>query len=529
MSKRTVSALACCAAILALFAPAQAPAQGISSNSFFNWNFLGSGARAHGMGGAFLGVSNDGNAGTWNPAGLIYNEGVLLNTIITYTPVDFGLDNTPLGPENLPTNVSSINNHLASLSSATFVAPLTIREHEFYLSPYYHRVLDSEARGEFSVDDVDSSGQTIRLGTPFLADFNHNGNVSYIGAGFGTSITPNLSVGANLNIVTGDGRLTHTMLLDSTRYSSSNQIGASVDSIRWDDWSNIDYSGLNFTLAAMYSTDRWSAGAVFTPGWTLTQNLDYRGERIEYVRSIDTDYPHLVIVPGPDGTDWEIQIPYTVGLGGSYQVNENLLVAADYQFRAFKREGDIRYESDPVVPNSPLENQDDSFYNLHQVRLGAEYLFETNWGLIPLRLGVRNDPLLIGDQSNVVVQFDQRAGYQGEDDPARQTDLTPRDYYFLPLTQTGASGDQINPITFTIGSGIRWSQVHLDFAIEIMGYTYEESGQIKMIRRCDDCNTNDPKLFRDEWGQRAKDEFGSYKRTYDDSRVRFSFNFTGYF
>jgi len=138
---------------------------------------------------------------------------------------------------------------------------------------------------------------------------------------------------------------------------------------------------------------------------------------------------------------------------------------------------------------------------------------------------------LLGDQNGVVVVYDQRAGYQGSD-PARQRDLTPRDDYFLPLTAAGGTDSQINPITFTLGSGVHWSQIHLDLALELMGYKYEETGSLRLIRlfsRCEECTSNDPRLANDDWGDRITDEVGRYKRTYEDNRVRLTLNFTGYF
>ena len=480
------------------------------------------------MGGAFLGVSNDASAATWNPAGLIFNEGVSLSWNYSSSHIGLGLDHKPVGPTVYPTIEGSSSDNMSNLSSASFIAPLTLREHAFVLAAYYHRIQDVYARGEFLVDDMDTTVRPQVLGTPFTTDFDLIGNVGLIGAGFGTSVATNLTVGGTLNIITGDAGESHRLRLDSTRYNEnqSNPLPGSIDEIIWTDKSDIDYSGLNFTLGAMYNTERWTAGIVFTPGWTLTQNLDYLGRRVRIENQIPE--PSLGIVPGPDGTNREIQIPYTIGLGGSYHVSDNLLVAADYQFRAFKREGAIRYESDPVTPDSPLESQDDKFYNLHQLRLGAEYVMETDWGIVPIRLGVRNDPLLLGDQHGVLAVYDQRAGYQG-DDPARKKDLTPRDDYFLPLTQSGGTDTQINPITFSVGSGVHWTQIHLDFAFEIMGYTYEESGSLRLIRRCDDCSANDPKLAKDDWGLRATDKVGSYERIYEDNRVRLTLNFTGYF
>jgi opacity protein-like surface antigen len=532
MRARIVSTVVGCVLAIALLVPAGVNAQGISANSFQNWNFIGAGARARAMGGAYLGVSDDYSAATWNPAGLIFNEGVLLSWNYSSSHIGLGLDNTPLGTGHYATRDQSSSDNMGGLSSASFLAPLTLREHEFVLSAYYHRVQDVYARGEFHLDDADSTTIPIKLGTPFTTDFDLIGNIAYIGAGFGTSIATNLTFGGVLNIVTGDGGETHRMTLDQSRYADVNSTTSSIQRIEWTDKSDIDYSGLNFTLGTMYRTDRWTGGLVFSPSWTLTQNLDYVGRGVTIKKDIPSQ--SLGIVPGPDGTNREIRIPWSVGMGGSYRISENFMVAADYQFRAFKREGAFRYESDPVTPDSPLETQPDKFYNLHQLRLGAEYILETSWGIVPLRIGVRNDPLLIGDQSNVLSVYDQRAGFQGTDpkDAPRVRDLTPRDDYFLPLTYAGAEGSQINPITFTIGSGVHWSQIHLDFALEFMGYNYEETGDVRLIRlftRCEDCSSNDPRLSTDDWGDRITDDVGQYKRTYEDNRVRLTLNFTGYF
>ncbi len=518
MRRSAVVSIACGVVIVLSSVAANVNAQGLNLNGLQNWNFIGMGARARAMGGAHLGISNDGSAGTWNPAGLILNDGIFLTANYSYSNVDAGLDHAPVNPQNLPTEVQSEDATLAALSSAAFVAPLTLREHEFYVTAYYHRVQDVFARGEFLVDQQDPSASIF--GTPFDVSSSLRGNIAYIGAAFGTSVTSNVFIGANLNLVTGDGVESHEMILDSTRFNELDPFDQGIDSVIWRDRSEIDYEGLNFTLSAMYRADRWSAGLTFTPGWTLTQNLDYLGKRTDIVNRVPSR--PLGIVPGPDGTDREIQIPYSVGLGGGYHINDNLLVAADYQFRAFKREGEYQYQDDPVHPDAPLQSEPTKWYNLHQIRLGMEYMREYDWGLVPVRIGVRNDPRLIGDQSGVVATFDQRAGQQ-----ARRNFKTPRDDYFLPITTSGASGDQIQAITFTFGSGVHWSQVHLDFALELMGFTYEESGELTMVGRCEDCDPIDTDV--DEWGTRATYEFGGYTRTYEEDRIRFSLNFTGYF
>ncbi len=476
-----------------------ASAQGVLGNSFQNWNFLGSGARARGMGGAFLGISDDANAATWNPAGLIYNEGV--SVTMNYSLAHVGLD----------LDSRSVSKGLSSLSAATFLAPLTLRDHEFLLSAYYNRLQDVYAQSEFNVDN----NTLTHVGVPFSAHYLMTGNLAVVGGGFGTVIKGGLSLGGTLNIATGDGVELDKIHLDSNRYS-----GAISQDVYWNDKSDLDYSGVNVNVGVLYKADRWSAGMIFSPRWTLTQKLHYES----YTEKIETQIPVIspTLVPGPHGTDRQIVIPYTVGLGGAYRLTDNVRLAADYQFRAFKREGSYGFQASAISPDTSFETLPTKWYNLHQVRVGAEYMRETRWGTLPFRVGLRNEPMLIGNTTGSTVQF------EGRDSKERPV-LTKDAQYLFPLTFAGAVGSQVNGWTLAFGSGVYWSQIHLDMALEFTGYSYDEkAGLVRMVRACHDCEPG-PKVFTDEWGKRFEEDYGTFSRTYKDNRVRLSLNFTGYF
>ena len=507
MKKRMLGTILAEIAIVLCFLTLSADAQGLSGNMFQNWNLLPGGARARGMGGAFLGVSNDATAAAWNPAGLIYNEGVSLTANYSLSRVGLGLDRTRAGG---PFDSRSASASLSNVSSASFQAPLTLQEHEFVLSAYYDRVQDVYARGEFVLDNT---GGTRGQGTPFNANFDMSGNLAMVGFGFGTVLKGPLTAGLTLNLATGDGTESHLMNVDSLRYA-----GAYYQTVQWSDKSNLDYSGLNVKLGALYKKERWTAGLVFVPSWTLTQTVHYKAQVIRIHNQIPDEV--WVMLPGPQGTKRKITIPYTVGLGGSYHLTDNILLAADYQFRPFKREGAFLFQEDPHQPDSSYEKLPADWYNLHQVRLGVEYMRETKYGMVPLRMGLRNEPMLIGNTTNAVALFDERSN-QGQ---------ALRSSYFLPLTLSGQTGDQVMGWTLASGSGIYWSQVHLDLALEFTGYSYnEKNASLRMVRQCASCNETLPNVETDKWGRRATDEFGSYSRKYKDNRVRFSLNFTGYF
>lgn len=511
MTFRTGIAAIMAAGLIALLA-VPAGAQGTNGNTFQNWNFLGGGARARGMGGAYLGVSDDLYAGTWNPAGLVYNEGVAVGMNYSYARVGLDLDYRAVGsPFNIADETSSISN----LTAATFVSPLTVMQKEFVVSVFYNRLQDIYTQSFFKAD-LDPI-----LGSPFSASYSMTGNIAAAGGAFGTTIMKRLTVGASLSLLTGDGREWLAADIDSTRDTS-----AYNQTTSWMNTSDLDYSGLSATIGALYRADRWSAALVVSPGYTLTQSVDYYAQRVT-VHNLIPAYSRPVYGP-LHGTEREISIPYTVGLGGSYKVSDNILVAADYQYRAFNSDdkytetgvSNYRMQESPTEPDARFEEIEVAWYNLHQVRLGAEYRREMSFGVVPIRLGLRNDPLLLGEIVGNDIYFEERL---------EATKSVP-DYSYLSMyNDPNGSGSQVNAWTITLGSGVHWSQVRLDAAVELTSFSYEEGGGLYSIQRCPSCLTTDPGVTVDEWGKRKEFFWGGYNRTYDTSKVRFFFNFTGYF
>jgi hypothetical protein len=166
-------------------------AQGLRYESYYNWNFLGSGARARAMGGAFLAVSDDGSAATWNPAGLSYNEGVL--TSFDWNFVHQSVDNNPVG-------FGEASGNFRSVGFWSFVAPITLYEHEFIGSVTYSRLQDI-----FYEDGILSQLADIDT-LSFSSRVRSVGGLANINLGFGTEITSNLSFGAGINLAAGDRR-----------------------------------------------------------------------------------------------------------------------------------------------------------------------------------------------------------------------------------------------------------------------------------------------------------------------------------
>jgi hypothetical protein len=85
-----------------------------------------------------------------------------------------------------------------------------------------------------------------------------------------------------------------------------------------------------------------------------------------------------------------------LGFGTSYRVGENLTIAADYEIRAYGNKK-ITGTYDGAPDTSKLS---DSEKNLNQLRVGAEYLFVADFGVIPLRAGFRTNPTLLANEDS---------------------------------------------------------------------------------------------------------------------------------
>jgi len=462
-------------------------AQGLRYESYYNWNFLGAGARARAMGGAFLAVSDDGTAATWNPAGLAYNEGVL--TSMNWNLVHASVDNNPAG-------FGEASGNFRSLGFWSFVAPITLYEHEFVGGVTYNRLQDIFYEDGIAsrVEDIDTLDVSSRVRSV--------GGLANINMGFGTQISSKLTIGVGVNLAAGDRRddYYHLIVAQGGRFQN-----AVWDTVIMNLEADVDYSGMYGNFGIMYRTDDWSLGLVYTTPWTLTEQLDfktYNATKRDQILYAPTEAYFV--------TEREIEMPYSIGLGGSYRASEQLLLAVDIQYRPFA-DGNFSTQqtAEPTnddrgvrSPASPMVDYPTNWLNLTQFRVGAEYMVESGYGRIPLRAGFHNVPMVSGNSTgtrNVIVDYYQR--------PIWDVLTYPND----------ADNDQDMGFGFAFGTGIHWSQVHLDIALEFENSSSTDEGSYWFS-------------FTDNGIPPYEEvELGSYEREYKHSQTRFLLHFTGYF
>lgn len=293
-----------------------------------NFNFIGAGARARGMGGAFIGVADDATAVSWNPAGLVRLEKPEASVVGLFENYSISTDI----PEFDADAYKSSHFNLNFLSAAY---PLSIGEKNLVAAIALQQVIDL-------YNKYDSDSYTEE----------RTGGINAITPAIGVQLTPNISLGATVNIFTGN-----------TKYTSEDKTGFSAP-----EEAKYKYSGTNFNIGSLFDFNKFRLGAVFKTPFDLTEEGD-----------------------GND-VDVTIKMPQMLGIGVAFQATEKLTLAADFEMRS--------YSDTEFKDNTTEQTTNPKWQDINQLRLGAEYLLMSGNSILPLRLGLATTPTLFKDSND---------------------------------------------------------------------------------------------------------------------------------
>ncbi|MCD4796841.1 MAG: outer membrane protein transport protein [Candidatus Cloacimonetes bacterium] len=350
-----------------------------------DWNFTGVGARAAGMGGAFIGVADDATAISWNPAGLTQLDepeaSVVARGLVEKYEVDFDYCIETYEDEHAILNFLS-GVYPFEFSGKQFVAALAVQR-QLDLYSYYHE--------EDLYEDAFESNE-------YICETLSEGGASTITLGLANRLASILSLGVAANLWVGEA------------YFESKDM-VEIDSVGyyyyWDyyDRSDLTFSGVNFVCGAMldfnYSSNPFplKIGLVMKTPFDLTVDEEFLLE--EY-----TDDNGSIYEPEPveSSDSYILGMPLMYGFGASYRFGDNLTLAVDMESRKYGETNlkedyadliglDLEEEDELII----IENQD-----LNQFRFGGEYLFTELWdfAVIPLRIGIQTYPTLFMDNND---------------------------------------------------------------------------------------------------------------------------------
>ena len=365
-------------------------------------NPVGSGARALGMGGAFIAVADDATAASWNPGGLIQLE--LPEISIVGAGVHRIEDNTfSLSPEGSGDETVS----RTTLNYLSAACPFSVRGHNMIVSVNYQHLFDFTREWDFSIRSdtaLNSAEQSV--------SHDQEGQLSAYGLAYCVQVTPEISLGLTLNFWE-DGITSNRWKRETIQQGSGVNQGDrfTFESRNVDRYS---FSGFNTNFGLLWNiTPRLTLGAVLkTP---FEADLDR-----EHTIFTAVEYPDLTTdsgTPQPGSrlseyakTDETLTMPMSYGIGIAYRFSNELTGSLDVyrtEWDDFELEDADGNKTSPITGKSSAASDVDP---THQVRLGAEYLIKRPDYIVPIRAGVFYDPAPAEDSPDDIFGFSIGSG-----------------------------------------------------------------------------------------------------------------------
>ena len=335
-------------------------------------NPVGSGARALGMGGAFISIADDATAASWNPGGLIQLETPEVSIVGTYfqREEDNTFDVSPVS-----SGKQDISNRNLNYLSATF--PFTALNRNMIVSVNYQVLYEFSREWDLSISTTQANNTTRDADL----EYDEEGIIGAIGMAYCIQATPRLSFGFTLNFW-GDGiynngweqsyKETGAGLINGNPYTFSNEQNEKYE-----------FEGFNANLGFLWALNsRLSIGAVLKTPFTANINHEIDEESETGTGTIDFE----------SDEDKELDMPKSYGIGFSYRFSDRMTGAIDVyhtEWDEYILKDDDGNEISPIN-NKPVDEAD--IDPTTQLRTGFEYLFIGSTYVVPVRSGLFYDP-----------------------------------------------------------------------------------------------------------------------------------------
>lgn len=365
-------------------------------------NPVGSGARALGMGGAFIGVADDATAASWNPAGLIQLETPEVSIVGAYNGRTEDTTYEAFPEASGDQRVTTYEVNYLSLAY-----PFTAGQKNMIISLNYQHLYDFEKKVNYSYTFTHPGPPALTLNNDL--NFEQEGALRAISPAFAIQIHPKLSLGFTLNI--WDKNFCHW---ESTYHTTGNgtlgPFGFLEETEIKENW---DFSGINYHAGILWNINStFTLGGVFKAPFhaTLKHRYDYVSDRT--FPTVPAANTHTVISRSDEQT---LEMPMSYGIGVAARLSDALTLDLD----AYRTEWSdyVRHGADGQDWN-PVTGKHNSLSECKattQVRLGGEYLIIGKSMVIPLRAGLFYDPEPSEDSPDDFLGFSLGSGiaYKG--------------------------------------------------------------------------------------------------------------------
>lgn len=353
---------------------------------------LGSGARAYGMGGAFLARADDATAASWNPAGLSYLRQPEITLAGAFNAFDSrrGLEDDTFRGQ--------------AIDFAAFTWPLSIGEASGAVQVSYQRAISFDGQRSIEISTRPDPSNPYLTSLRESWSGGSDGGFDVVAAGTGLRLSRRLRVGLTVNHWTSgyDQWVTRTLLQDLA--VPVRQFDLAFRPKGWNVNAGFMYSPLDqLNLAAVYKTP-------FTARVRMDRaRRDYWGTLTELQEVTWNSYT---------SDDVRLRFPASFGVGTSWRPRDLLTLSADYTrtrwsestvtgfFDVFR--SPRKSELVPVSAPAPVFREPAQYPTLRpvtppagvtlpaqndstQLRVGLEYVVIRGRLKVPLRTGYFSD------------------------------------------------------------------------------------------------------------------------------------------
>lgn len=342
-------------------------------------NPVGSGARAIGMGGAFIAVADDATAASWNPAGLTQLRKPEFSFAYSYfrRRDEFRVSDHP---EATGSRVMS-NDDLNYFSIAW---PFTVCQRNMIISLNYQLLYEFDK--QFSMFIKDSKfGYSLEQ----KMHYRQEGQLRTLSPAYAVQITPRLSLGVTFNWWTDSLFWRNGWQTDYAvkAYLFSSRHSATEMNLHYHE-RYYDFTGFNMNFGFL-----WRATRIITIGGVL---------KTPFTSHVKHNRQDQTVIHNPDTTtvrdsyylreNVRLRMPLSFGFGIALRFTDALTVSLDAyhtQWSKFILEDSSGERRSPITGKLAGKSH---VSGTTQVRLGAEYLFILTNTVIPVRGGLFYDP-----------------------------------------------------------------------------------------------------------------------------------------
>jgi len=348
-------------------------------------NPVGSGARATGMGGAFIAIADDATAASWNPGGLIQLETPEFSMVGS---CDVSRDDydSELHPE--ASSMNEITRYDLNYLSVAY--PFQIDSKNMIVSLNYQKLYDMHKDMDFRIINTGRLPGYPQYKIRDKVRFRQRGSLKALSPAYAIQITPRFSVGATFNIWTDRLFWNNDWTTNTDEsFSGIGVTGTTYRNKRLRKESFSHFKGFNMNFGFL-----WDINPTTTIG-AVVKTPFKAGLRYRYQETQKVDQPGIgrISTSGVKFSEHrELKMPMSYGLGMAIRLSDVLTISFDVyrtNWSRFFMEDKNNHDTSPINGASRKHSH---VHDTTQLRLGGEYLLMLEKTIIPLRAGLFYDP-----------------------------------------------------------------------------------------------------------------------------------------